>query len=70
MSMNKEELKKLDAQGLESEISSMRQELFNLRMSLISGQVKDYSQFKKLRSGIARAKTFSKQQLHDQSTKA
>lgn len=59
--MDKKELKNLDAEVLKQEISSLKKELFNLKLNKITGQVKDLSQFKKLRVQIARALTFLKQ---------
>jgi ribosomal protein L29 len=60
--ISKDELKKLSSVALKSEIDSLKKELFNLRLGLISGQIKDISQFKKLRIQIARAQTFLRQQ--------
>lgn len=59
--ITKSELKKLDSVALKSEIGSLKKELFNLRLGLLSGQVKDISQFKKLRIQVARVQTFLKQ---------
>lgn len=56
--MDKAELKKLDVAALKNEIAQMKKELFNLKVSMISGQVKDVSQFKKLRKNIAQALTY------------
>ncbi len=59
--MDKKELKNLDAEVLKQEIASLRKEFFNLKLNKITGQVKDLSQFRKLRAQIARALTFLKQ---------
>jgi large subunit ribosomal protein L29 len=59
--MDKIELKNLDTAALVSELASLRKELFNLKLSLLSGQVKNTSQFEKLRRQIARVQTFLKQ---------
>jgi ribosomal protein L29 len=56
--MDKVELKNMDVAALKTELASLRKELFNLKLSLLSGQVKDTSQFRKLRVQIARAQTF------------
>lgn len=64
--MDKTELKKLDAAALQNEILMMRKELFNLKISMISGQVKDVSQFKKLRKGIAQALTYLEMKQHSE----
>ncbi len=58
----KKDLRKLDAAMLKQEVESLRKELFNLNLSKITGQVKDVSQFGKLKVQIARALTFLKQQ--------
>ena len=57
--MDKAEMKKLDATALRKEADLLKKELFNLKLSLITGQVKDVSQFKKLRVKIATALTYS-----------
>lgn len=59
--MDKKELKNLDTEVLKQEIASLKKELFNLKLNKITGQVKDLSQFRKLRVQIARALTFLKQ---------
>ncbi len=60
--MEKKDLKKLDAAALKQEVESLKKELFNLNLSKITGQVKDVSQYGKLKVQIARALTFLKQQ--------
>lgn len=62
--MDKTELKKLDAAALNTEIMMMKKELFNLKISMISGQVKDISQFRKLRRNIAQALTYLGKKQH------
>ncbi len=47
----------VDIRSLHDEINACRKELFNLRLNALVGQVKDTSQFKKLRKKIAQAKT-------------
>ena len=56
--MDKAAMKNLDVEDLKKEIDLLRKELFNLRLSMISGQVKDVSQFRKLRVKIARGLTY------------
>ena len=51
------DLKNLDVSMLELEAKSLRQELFNLKLSKLTGQVKDTSQYKKLRIAVARVNT-------------
>ncbi|MFA5306290.1 MAG: 50S ribosomal protein L29 [Candidatus Babeliales bacterium] len=61
----KEDLKKMDASALKIEAESLRKELFNLKLGLLTGQVKDTSQFKKIRCQIARILTLAqKEQQH------
>lgn len=55
------ELKKMDIASLNNEVNSLRKELFNLRLSSMAGQVKDVSQFKKLRVKIAQCLTLIQQ---------
>ncbi len=56
--MTKDELKKLDIAALEREVESLKEEQFKLKFSVVTGQIKDSSQFKKLRATIARSLTF------------
>lgn len=60
--MTKDELKKMNSAALSNEVASLRKELFNLKLGMITGQVKDTSQFKKLRISIAQALTLAAQQ--------
>jgi ribosomal protein L29 len=62
--MDNKDLKKMDATALKQEVESLKKELFNLKLSKITGQVKDVSQFRKLKLQIARALTFLKQHEH------
>jgi ribosomal protein L29 len=59
--MDKKELKNLDAPALKQEVALLKKELFNLKLNKITGQLKDLSQFKKLRVQIARALTYLNQ---------
>ena len=69
--MTKDELKKLDVASLKNEAMNLRKELFNLKLGLLTGQVKDTSQFRKLRIAIAQALTIARQmQLAEKQTKA
>lgn len=56
--MNKEDLKKMDDSSLNKEIFKLKKELFDLRFKVVGGEVKDFSQFKKLRTDVARCLTF------------
>ena len=46
-----------DLQALRDEVVACRKELFNLRLNSLVGQLKDTSQFSKIRKQIARIKT-------------
>jgi ribosomal protein L29 len=55
--METNKFKNLEHTSLKNEVESMKKEYLNLKMSVFSGQMKDFSQFKKLRRNIARAFT-------------
>ena len=55
--MNISEMRKLDSKALELEVNNLKKELLNMRLNVISGQVKDTSMFRKNRVTIARALT-------------
>ena len=55
------EMKKLEAAALVNEAVLLKKELFNLKLSFMAGQVKDISQFWKLRVKIASALTYANQ---------
>lgn len=61
--MDKTEIKNLDADSLTKEVTLLKKELFNLKLSSMTGQVKDVSQFKKLRKKIAQSQTILKQKM-------
>ncbi|NDD54524.1 50S ribosomal protein L29 [bacterium] len=54
------ELKNLDVSALEQKAKALKQELFNLKLSKLTGQVKDTSQYKKLRVAVAQTLTVLK----------
>lgn len=58
-----EELKGMSKQQLLEKLESWERELFLLRLNAVTSHVKDYSQFKKLRTNIARAKTYLQDQM-------
>ncbi len=64
--MSKDELKKLDVAALKAEAKSLKKEMFNLKLGRLSGQVKDTSQFEKLRHQIARALTLAQEMQRSQ----
>ncbi len=51
--MLKNKTETMDRDVVAKELTSLRRELFNLKLSKTSGQIKDFSQFKKLRRKIA-----------------
>lgn len=53
-----DELKNMSSQQLAERVEAWERELFLLRLNAVTAHVKDYSQFKKLRSNIARTKTY------------
>lgn len=59
--LDKKELKNLDVEALKQEAASLKKELFNLKLTKITGQLKDLSQFRKLRVQIARTLTYLNQ---------
>ncbi len=57
----KQELRSLTSQELQTRIDALKRELFSLRLHAATSPVKDYKQFKKLRHTIARALTYLRQ---------
>ncbi|MFH1643981.1 MAG: 50S ribosomal protein L29 [bacterium] len=55
--MKKINFENVTKKDLLKEANKIKKELFNLRLNLAAGQVKDYSQFKKMRKEAARALT-------------
>jgi large subunit ribosomal protein L29 len=60
--MKKDTMKSRSIEDLTTEVSSLKKQLFNLRLQMQAGQVKDYAQFKRIRADIARALTLINQQ--------
>ena len=56
-----QELRGKTLEELKAQVTSLRQELFGLRLQIRTGHVKDVAQFEKLRRGIARTITIIKQ---------
>jgi len=52
-----QKLQQLSVEDLQIKLNSTRQDLFGLRINSASTQVKDYSQYKKLRKQAARIMT-------------
>jgi len=59
--MEKVDLKSMDVAALNAEVLQLKKELFNLRMGMMTAQVKDTSYLRKVRVRIAQAMTFLKQ---------
>lgn len=57
----KEELRRLSVSDLQIKLDQFRKELFSLRLNTSTAHIKDYSQFKKLRSNIALVQTLLKE---------
>lgn len=57
----RQELRRLDNNGLEARLEGFRKELISLRLNTATAHVKDYSQFKKLKSNIALVQTLLKE---------
>ena len=62
--MEKVDLKSMDAAALKTEIVQLKKELFNLRMGMMTAQVKDTSHVGKVKVRIAQAMTFLNQKKH------
>jgi ribosomal protein L29 len=54
-------LHQMTQEQLIEHVYDLRKQLFALRLSTSTEHVKDYSQFKKLRQGVARAETLVRQ---------
>jgi large subunit ribosomal protein L29 len=52
-----EELRNLDTEELETKLNETRQELFNLRFQLVTGQLDNNSRIKEVRRHVARITT-------------
>ena len=52
-----QKIQQLSVEDLQIKLNSTRQDLFGLRINSASTQVKDYSQYKKLRKQVARILT-------------
>lgn len=55
------EMRSRSVEDLISEVDSLKKQLFNLKLQMAAGQVKDYAQFKRLRGDVARALTLINQ---------
>jgi ribosomal protein L29 len=55
--MKAEEIRKLSTAEVEQNIKSLKEELFNLRFQLATGQLENPARIREVRKSIARAKT-------------
>lgn len=55
--MKAEEIRKLSSDEVEQTIKSLKEELFNLRFQLATGQLENPSRIREVRKSIARSKT-------------
>ncbi|WP_010632272.1 50S ribosomal protein L29 [Sporolactobacillus vineae] len=55
--MKAEEVRKLSTDEVEQNIKSLKEELFNLRFQLATGQLENPARIREVRKSIARAKT-------------
>jgi large subunit ribosomal protein L29 len=56
-------LKKLNQSELHLELEKVEQELFNLRLNVKAGQMKNYARLSLLRRNVARVKTRLQEQI-------
>lgn len=55
--MKAEEIRKLSTDEVEQNVKSLKEELFNLRFQLATGQLENPARIREVRKSIARAKT-------------
>lgn len=55
--MNSKDYRNMTTAEIEQKITSLKEELFNLRFQLATGQLENTARIKEVRRGIARAKT-------------
>ncbi|MCI1859279.1 MAG: 50S ribosomal protein L29 [Sporolactobacillus sp.] len=55
--MKAEDIRKLSTDDVEQNIKSLKEELFNLRFQLATGQLENTARIREVRKSIARAKT-------------
>jgi len=59
--MKAKEIRDLTTAEIEQNIKSLKEELFNLRFQLATGQLENTARLREVRKGIARAKTIIRQ---------
>lgn len=55
--MNSKDYRNMTTAEIEQKITSLKEELFNLRFQLATGQLENTARIREVRKGIARAKT-------------
>ncbi|WP_339060629.1 50S ribosomal protein L29 [Tepidibacillus marianensis] len=55
--MKAKEIRNMTTAEIEEKINSLKEELFNLRFQLATGQLENSARIKEVRKGIAKAKT-------------
>ena len=56
--MKNKEIKKLSNDELNNNLNKYKKDLFNMRFQKINGQIKSTAQYKEIRKGLARLKTY------------
>jgi large subunit ribosomal protein L29 len=56
------ELRELDIEELESRLSEVKRELFNLRFQVVTGQLDNVSRIRQVRRDVARIRTILREQ--------
>ena len=59
--MKANEIRNLTTTEIEAKINELKDELFNLRFQLATGQLENTARLREVRKGIARAKTIIRQ---------
>jgi len=59
--MKVKELKEMTVEELDSQLTEIKQEQFNLKLQQVSGQLENPARIKELRRSVARIKTIQKQ---------
>ena len=65
--MKAKEIRDLTTSEIEEQIKSSKEELFNLRFQLATGQLKETARIRKVRKTIARLKTVAREREIEQS---
>jgi large subunit ribosomal protein L29 len=63
--MNAKEIRELSTEEIKERLMDSRQELMNLRLQAVTGQLTDTSRFKAIRRMIARYETILNERAHE-----